>query len=292
LPSLLIAGCGFLGEAAAGFFCAEGWTVAGLTASAESATRLSGRPYTVTAADISSPGSLAAVRDRHGAFDIVLHCASSGRGGADAYRKVYVDGVKCLTENFPEARLIFTSSTSVYAQPSGEWVDEACATEPPRETGRLLLEAEAIVRAARGSVLRLAGIYGPGRSVLLRRFLENSAVLENGGRRWINQIHRDDAVRAIQSVARSGAAGATYNVVDDQPATQREVYEWIAKFLGRPLPPEGPADPHRKRGWTSKRVRNVRLRELGWTPQFPSYCAALPSVAASLGATPAGASEG
>lgn len=240
------------------------------------------------AADISSPEDLAAVRARHGAFDFVLHCASSGRGGAEAYRKVYVAGARNLAGIFPEARLIFTSSTSVYAQNSGEWVDESSAADPLRETGGLLLEAEAIVRAANGCVLRLAGIYGPGRSVLLRKFMENTAMLENGGGRWLNQIHRDDAVRAVRMAAQSGTAGAIYNVADDQPATQREVYEWIAGFLKRPLPPDGPADPNRKRGWTSKRVSNSKLRALGWAPQFPSYCFALPSVAASLGAAPAG----
>ncbi len=293
MPSLLIAGCGFLGEAAAGFFCARGWRVVGLTASAESAARLSAESYPVAAADISSAKNLAAVREQHGAFDFVLHCASSGRGGGDAYRKVYVEGTTRLAAAFPEARLLFTGSTSVYAQISGEWVDESSAAEPSRETGRLLLEAETIVRSTGGCALRLAGIYGPGRSVLLRKFTENTATLEKGGGRWINQIHRDDAVRAVLAIAQSGDAGAVYNVADDQPATQREVYGWIAGFLHRSLPPDGPDDPTRKRGWTSKRVSNRRLRALGWVPDFPSYCVALPSIAASLGvAAPTGSGEG
>jgi nucleoside-diphosphate-sugar epimerase len=279
----LIAGCGFLGEAAAGFFCTDGWKVVGLTASAESAARLSERSYAAMAADISSAESLAAVRARHGAFDLVLHCASSGRGGAGAYRRVYVDGAAQLSKTFPEARLLFTGSTSVYAQATGEWVDENSPAEPDRETGRLLLEAENIALAAGGCVLRLAGIYGPGRSVLLRKFLEGSAVLEDGGTRWINQIHRDDAALAALAVARSGVPGTIFNVADDQPATQREIHGWIADFLDRPLPPEGPADLNRKRGWTSKRVSNARLRALGWAPQFPSYCAALPSLTGSAG---------
>jgi nucleoside-diphosphate-sugar epimerase len=279
LPKLLLAGCGFLGEAAADFFSGAGWHVTALTASAESAAQFAGKPYPVLAADISSPPALAAVRETHGPFDITVHCASSGRGDAEAYRHVYVDGVKALTEVFPEARLLFTSSTSVYAQTSGEWVDETSPAEPERETGRALLEAEAIVHAAGGCVLRLAGLYGPGRSVLLRKMREGSAVLERDGVRWINQIHRDDAARALLAVAQSGTPGAIYNVVDDTPATQREVYQWIADFLGCALPPPGPADLGRKRGWTSKRVSNARLRALGWAPQFPSYCAALPFVA-------------
>jgi nucleoside-diphosphate-sugar epimerase len=278
LPKLLLAGCGFLGEAAADFFYASGWQVVALSASGDSAARLSKKAYPVLAADVSSPASLTDVRKKFGTFAVVVHCASSGRGDAEAYRRVYVGGVRALAEVFPEARLLFTSSTSVYAQTSGEWVGEASPAEPDRETGRALLEAETLTLATGGCVLRLAGLYGPGRSVLLRRMREGSAVLENGGARWINQIHRDDAGRALLAVANAGASGEIYNVVDDTPATQREVYQWIADFLGRPLPPEGPADLGRKRGWTSKRVSNARLRALGWAPRFPSYCAALPLI--------------
>ena len=283
MPRLLIAGCGFLGEAAADFFARTGWEVVALTGSAESAARLAPKPYPVLPADITRAESLAALRERTGTFDHMLHCASSGRGGPEAYRQIYVEGCARLAEAFPEARLIFTGSTSVYAQTDGDWVTEASAAAPDRETGRLLLAAEHATQAAGGCVLRLAGIYGPGRSVLLRKFRDGTAILENGGGRWINQIHRDDAVRAIDAVLRSAAGGEIFNVVDDTPATQRTVYGWIADFLGRPLPPEGPADLQRKRGWTSKRVSNARLRALGWTPEFPSYCAALPSVAGAAG---------
>jgi nucleoside-diphosphate-sugar epimerase len=281
LSRLLIAGCGFLGESAAAFFCAAGWETVALTATPESATRLASREFAVDVADISSPSSLEGVRARHGSFDVVLHCASSGRGGADAYRRVYVEGCTTIRQIFPEARLLFTSSTSVYAQTDGEWVTEDSPVEPLRETGRLLLEAEEITVAGGGCVLRLAGLYGPGRSVLLRRFQEGTAILENGGGRWINQIHRDDAARAILSVAEAGIPGTVYNVADDRPATQREVYGWIADFLGSPLPPEGAGDPNRKRGWTSKRVSNARLRAMGWFPEFPDYCAALPALVAA-----------
>lgn len=281
MSRLLIAGCGFLGESAAAFFCAQGWEVVALTATPESAARLGLKGFAVDTADISSPASLEGARARHGNFDVVFHCASSGRGGAEAYRRVYVEGCTAIRQVFPEARLLFTSSTSVYAQTDGEWVTEETPAEPLRDTGRLLLDAEKITMEAGGCVLRLAGLYGPGRSVLLRRFRDGTAILENGGGRWINQIHRDDAARAILRVAEVGIPGTIYNVADDRPATQREVYGWIAHFLGKPLPPEGPGDPNRKRGWTSKRVSNARLRALGWSPEFPDYCAALPALAAA-----------
>jgi len=274
---IVIAGCGFLGEAAAGFFLQSGWRVLGLCATPESAQKLAGRPFPVAVVDISKPIT-PPVGWEHP--DVVVHCASSGRGGADAYRAVYRDGLEHLSDAFSPRRLIFTGSTSVYSQVDGGWVDEDSPAEPDRETGRVLLEAEKIALDAGGIVARLAGIYGPGRSVLLKKFLEGSAVLEAGGNRWINQIHRDDGARALLQLAGDETASGIYNVCDDTPTTQREIYGWIADFLNRPLPPEGPADMNRKRGWTSKRISNARLRASGWSPRYRGYRDALPELVA------------
>jgi nucleoside-diphosphate-sugar epimerase len=273
---IVIAGCGFLGEAAAGFFLKAGWRVLGLCATAESAARLAGQPFPVAVVDISKPMTAQAGWEHP---DVVVHCASSGRGGADAYRAVYRDGLEHLRDAFSPKRLIFTGSTSVYSQVDGGWVSEESPAEPDRETGRVLLEAEKIALDGGGIVARLAGIYGPGRSVLLKKFLDGSAVLEAGGNRWINQIHRDDGARALLQLAQNEAAAGIYNVCDDTPTTQREIYGWIADFLNRPLPPEGPADLNRKRGWTSKRISNARLRAVGWSPRYPGYRDALPELA-------------
>lgn len=272
---IIIAGCGFLGEATAGLFLEAGWWVLGLCATEESAARLADRPFPVAVADISKPLAAPAGWERP---DVVVHCASSGRGGVDAYRAVYRDGLAHLRDAFSPKRLIFTGSTSVYSQVDGGWVTEESPAEPDRETGRVLLEAEKIALESGGIVARLAGIYGPGRSVLLKKFLDGSAMLEAGGHRWINQIHRDDGARALLCLAQEPAAAGVYNVCDDTPSTQRGVYGWIAEFLNRPLPPEGPADMNRKRGWTNKRISNARLRSLGWSPRFPSYSDALPTL--------------
>ena len=272
---IVIAGCGFLGEAAAGFFLEAGWRVLGLCATAESAARLAEGPFPVAVVDISKPVTAPAGWEHP---DVVVHCASSGRGGADAYRAVYRDGLEHLRDAFSPRRLIFTGSTSVYSQVDGGWVSEESPAEPDRETGRILLEAEKIALDSGGIVARLAGIYGPGRSVLLKKFLDGSAVLEAGGKRWINQIHRDDGAMALLQLAQNEAATGIYNVCDDTPTTQREIYGWIADFLNRPLPPEGPADLNRKRGWTSKRISNARLRAVGWSPRYPGYRDALPEL--------------
>ncbi len=275
--SVVIAGCGYLGEAAAGFFLSSGWRVCGLCASLESAQRLETAPFPVMVKDISQP--LTAEKEWLSP-DLLIHCASSGRGGEDAYRAVYLEGLKNLIAAYAPKRTIFTGSTSVYAEVDGSWVAEDSQANPDRATGRILLEAEAVALDAGGTVARLSGIYGPGRSVLLRKYLDRSAMLEGGGMRWINQTHRDDAARALLVLA--DAPAGIYNVSDNTPATQREVYGWIACHLGGSLPPEGPADTGRKRGWTSKRVDNAKLRQIGWSPMFPSYREALPGLLAPM----------
>ncbi len=133
-----------------------------------------------------------------------------------------------------------------------------------------------LAAAGGGVVARLVGLYGPGRSVLLKKFLSGEATLEAGGSRWLNQIHRDDAAAALRRLAEPDAPPGIYNVSDGTPLTQLALYQGLAERLGRPLPPEGPPDLARKRGWTSKRVSSARLRALGgWEPRFPSFFQAL-----------------
>ncbi|HRJ71995.1 MAG TPA: NAD-dependent epimerase/dehydratase family protein [Terrimicrobiaceae bacterium] len=276
MPKVIIAGCGFLGEAAADLFSGIGWSVLGLCASADSAARLAGKSYPVRVTDISRPFTMDP--HWHGA-DVLIHCASSGRGGPDAYRAVYLDGLLNAITAIQPRRTLFTGSTSVYAQADGSVVDESSETKPDRETGRILLDAEGVALASGGYVARLSGLYGPGRSVLLRKFLAGEAVIEGDGTRWINQIHRDDAARAIVHLFATRADPGVYNVSDNTPATQRDVYQWLADFFHRPLPPSGAPDPDRKRGLTSKRVSNQKIRLTGWQPVFGSFREAIPELA-------------
>jgi nucleoside-diphosphate-sugar epimerase len=271
MARIVIAGCGFVGLATARLFHEAGWDVLGLTHSVASASALAAEPFPVMQCDISNPAavqSVAETSDREP--DAVIHCASSGRGGADAYRSVYLEGSRNLLDALAPKKLLFTSSTSVYAQTDGGWVTEESPAEPPRETGRLLRETEELVLAHGGIVARLAGIYGPGRSVLLRKFFTGEAVIEDDGRRCVNQVHRDDIASALQVLITGGEPGIC-NVCDNQPSTQREIYEWLAARFARTIPPAGPIDPNRKRGWTNKRVSNAKLRALGWTANYPSF---------------------
>ncbi len=268
----VVAGCGFVGLQVARQLDALGWEVTGLTHGEDSARALAGERFPVLAADITDRDALMALKER-GPFDAVVSCVSSGRQGPAVYRQVYLEGTRLLLEILAPAEFVFSSSTSVYAQADGSTVTEASDTAPTRETGQILLEAEALVAASGGYVVRLGGLYAPGRWALLERFLDGRAVIEGAGERYINQIHRDDAASALVFML-TGAAGnpippGIYNATDGSPLTQLDAYTLFAGILGRPLPPAGPIDFNRKRGWSSKRVDIGKLLAQGWRPQHP-----------------------
>jgi nucleoside-diphosphate-sugar epimerase len=269
MPRILIAGCGYVGQATADLFHAAGWDVEGWTASEESAAALSAKPYPACQVDISNCDQVA---ERPGTFDAVIHCASSRGGGVESYRQIYLNGTRNLLDRFAETKMLLTSSTSVYAQRDGSWVTEESETMPARETGRVLVEMEKLMLERRGTVARLAGIYGPGRSALLGKFLAGTAIIDPENDRFVNQVHRDDIASAIFFLlTREPQRTQIYNVVDDQPMLQIECYRWLAQRLDRPLPPIGKSRGQRKRGDTNKRVSNAKLRSLGWTLQYPTF---------------------
>ena len=270
---VLIAGCGYLGQATADVFETAGWEVEGWTNSRKSARELSAKHYRVDALDISNARQVAT---RPGNFDAVIHCASTRGGDVDLYRSVYLIGARNLLDRFPEAKILFTSSTSVYAQSNGEWVTEESPAEPNQETGKILREAEQLVLARDGNVARLGGIYGPGRSFLLKRFLGGEAIVDPERDRFVNQIHRDDAAAALfLLVCRQSPGGGIYNVVDDRPILQSECYRWLAERLNRPAPPFGRSASKRKRGESNKRVSNAKLRTLAWVPRYSTFAKAM-----------------
>ena len=273
MPRILIAGCGYVGQATADLFHAAGWSVEGWTQSAESAAKLAAKPYSVYGIDITDEARMSAYA---GVFDAIIHCASSGGGDPDTYRQIYLNGAHRLLDRFGGSRMLFTSSTSVYAQRDGSWVTEESETKPARETGRILLETEELVLGHGGIVARLAGIYGPGRSALLSKFLAGEAIIDPRNDRFVNQIHRDDIAAVLFLLLnRPSPARDIYNVVDDQPILQSECYRWLAEKLNRSLPPVKKREGQRKRGASNKRVSNAKLRGIGWIPRYPSFAEAM-----------------
>ena len=274
MPRLLIAGCGYVGQAAGDLFHAGGWGVEGWTHSAKSAASLSAKPYPVYGVDIADQAQIRAQAPAAG-FDAVIHCASSGGGGVEAYRQIYLNGARNLLNRFGGSQLLFTGSTSVYAQCDGSWVTEKSETKPAREEGRILLETENLVLGNGGIVARLGGIYGPGRSALLTKFLSGTAMIDPENDRFINQVHRDDIAAALFLLLNRPSLREIYNVVDDQPILQSECYRWLAERLDRPVPPIGKAKGQPKRGASNKRVSNAKLRRLGWVPQYRTFAEAM-----------------
>jgi nucleoside-diphosphate-sugar epimerase len=278
--SVLIAGCGFVGLPLARRFVASGWETHAITASETSAAKLRWEAFPVYAVDITEKTGF-----RHPAvrkFDVVIHCASSGRGGARGYAAIFFAGTQNLMANLEYGRLIFSSSSSVYAQTDGSWVDETSPAEPVRETGQILRKTEDLVLAYGGTVARLAGLYGPARCAPLQRLLDGRATIEGDGTRVMNTLHQLDAADAILFLARTELSGL-FNVVDNHPVAEVDWFRHVCRRLNKPLPPVGPRDLNRKRGWTSKRVSNQKLRSLGWDPIYPTFKEGLASILGGAG---------
>jgi nucleoside-diphosphate-sugar epimerase len=265
---VLIAGCGYLGTAAAKLFLHEGWTVEGWTRSGSIESEP--RPqFNVRAVDLSEPE---AVTSAPGEFEVVIHCASTRGGEAADYARVYRAGVENLLQRFPSSQLLFVSSTSVYAQQSGEWVDESSPAEPVHERGRILRAAENLALSHGGRIARLAGIYGPGRSALLRRVRENEAWVDEKTDRFVNQIHRDDAASALLKIAQLPAGcDQIWNVADTEPLLLSECYRWLSQKLKKPAMHPAVYQASGKRGISNKRVCNSRLCDQGWAPSYASF---------------------
>jgi nucleoside-diphosphate-sugar epimerase len=245
-----------------------GWTTSAITLSQKSASELQRGGWPVFSLDVTDDHQVANLN--LAPHTIVTYCASSGKGGPAAYRAIFVEAVRRFLRRSEVEHLVFASSTSVYAQTNGEPVNEDSPAIPDRETGKILREAESHVLAAKGTVARLAGIYGPGRCIPLQKLLAGEAVIEEPGNRVMNSIHRDDAAAALFLLA-TQRPGGIFNLSDDEPVAQRDWYKEVCALLNLPLPQTVPRDMSRKRGWTSKCVSNSKLRALGWAPGYPSF---------------------
>ncbi len=226
--------------------------------------------------DAAEAGGLAALAGRLGPVEAMIHCLS-GRSGRDpaAYRRTYVVTLRMLCEVFAPARVLFTSSTGVYPQDDGSWVDEDSPTATPDEhgssTASVLRAAEEIVLAGGGTVARLAGIYGPGRTRFLDWALGDRPEPPGPPLGWLNLIHRDDAARALFHLGAVQPSPGIFNVTDGSPARRLDLANALRRVRGLPAwpVPEGPQEGP----GLNKRIANTRLCATGWTPQFPSLAA-------------------
>jgi len=194
--------------------------------------------------------------------EAIVFCAAPDERDEAAYRRLFLDGLRRLLDAVDAPRLLFVSSTAVYAEDAGEWIDEATPAHPVAFNGRGLPEAEHVLAPVAGaSVLRLSGLYGPGRDALLRRARGD----DPPPARWSNRIHVDDAAHALSHLLDHAVLAPTYLGNDDRPVLEAEVVAWMRAQEG--LPPLAPA-PGPARG---RRVSNARLRASGWAPRHPDF---------------------
>jgi nucleoside-diphosphate-sugar epimerase len=271
MANLLIAGCGYVGSALARARVARGDNVFGLRRTPVD------MPSGVVpiAADLAVPRSLA---ELPAAIDVVVYAASPGGRDDAFYRTAYVEGLRNLiaalaAQGQRPRRTIFVSSTAVYGQTRGEWVDETSDTQPAHFSGRRLLEAESVLRESGlpGLVLRLGGIYGPRRTRLIDEVRQGRAAIAKGGPLYTNRIHRDDCVGALDHLIDAADPADCYLGVDSEPEDEAVVLRWLAGVLGASPPRVAGADQRRERRSGSKRCRNARLVASGYAFRYPTY---------------------
>lgn len=265
---VLIAGCGDLGGAVADLLNQQGFAVTGVRHrqhSVPAGVRLIQADVT----DAASLEQLATVRPK-----ILIYCVAADAQTDESYKAHYVDGLRNVLEVLVPLNTLrhvfFVSSTRVYGQVTGDWLDENSPAQPSDFGGLRLREAESLLHALniRHTVLRLSGIYGPGRTRLIQ--LARNPQTWPAKNSWTNRIHRDDAAAFIAHCVLKAEQGESleslYLVTDSQPVSQHEVLRWLAARQGvdldaMQLPPvEG-----------GKRLSNRRLLESGFRLRYPDY---------------------
>lgn len=281
---VLIFGCGYLGRRVATAWIESGLEVFAVTRSPEKSDlfRKSGiQPFI---GDVCEPASLDNLPDA----DIVLYSVGYDRTSSRTHEEVTCHGTEHILERLKDrcGRFIYTSSTSVYGQSSGEWVDERSECNPSQLGGRLNLIAEQSVqdrfpknRSTSAVILRLAGLYGSGRLLSRKESLLAAEPISGRGDSWLNLIHVDDATRAVIASSKDDVRAGIYNVVDDQPVRRAEYFELLAELIGAPPPTFDASQPGaRGSGGLNKRCSNQKLRtESSWKPAFPSFATGLPA---------------
>ncbi|WP_331235827.1 SDR family oxidoreductase [Natronorarus salvus] len=276
---IAILGCGYVGIELGRQLTARGHDVVGVRRSKEGIDVIEEAGFDGVRADVTDPESLASVPDS----DALVFAASSGGRGADAASEVFVEGLQTAVGQFAgreraPTRLVYTSSTGVYGDHGGDWVDEETPLEPTTEKTGVLAEAERIALESPipGTVTRFAGLYGPDR-YRLERYLEGP-VTEG----YLNMVHREDAAGAVRYLLEEGLAREEVVLVaDDEPADKWAFADWLAEQCGVEPPAkrtkeerlaEGDlSEAARRRLLTSKRCSNAKLRDLGYELSYPTY---------------------
>lgn len=278
-----ILGCGYVGIALGRQLQAAGHDPVGVRRSASGIEAIESAGFPAVEADVTDAEALTAVPD----VDALVFAASSGGRGADAARDIYVGGLRTVIESFggresPPERLVYTSSTGVYGDQQGDWVDETTPLDPGTEKTSVLAKAEEVAlqeapdNGIEGTVARFGGLYGPDR-YRLQRYLDGPVTAG-----YLNMVHRVDAAGAVKCLLdRDHAQGEVVLVVDDEPVDKHAFADWLAAEAGRDPPPKQSIEKRlagtdlsataRDRIRAQKRCANNKLRALGYTFTYPTF---------------------
>jgi nucleoside-diphosphate-sugar epimerase len=268
-------GCGYLGSRVARSWKSQGDSVYAVTRSQNNAQRMKQKGITPIIADITEPDSV----KRLPQADTILFSVGMDREKYDSVFSVYVDGLKNVLSGISKApaQLIYISSTGVYGNFDGAWIDENSPTTPAREGGKACLAAEKYLRKSRfadqSCILRFAGIYGPNR-VPTKALIHSQRWNKIASNGFLNLIHVDDGANIIQKVADQKIVQETFNVSDGNPPKRKEYYQFIAEQLGLPEIPwkETAAINKDARSGSNKRVSNQKLvGKLGNLFQYENF---------------------
>jgi nucleoside-diphosphate-sugar epimerase len=270
----LIIGCGYLGRRVAALWCAQSHRVFATTRSTARPDEWRALGLQPILCDVLDPASLRSLPR----VKSIAYCIGLDRSTGVSMHRVYVDGLANVLAALPQPapRFLYVSSTSVYGQANGEQVDESATTEPQEESGKVVLEAERILRARLPSavILRFAGIYGRGR-LMRGHAIKAGEPIVGDAEKWLNLIHVEDGAAVVVAADARAAPESIFNVSDGAPVRRRVFYTKLAKVLGAPQPrfiplPPGAVVPLHERG--HRRIVSRRMRqELGVTLRYPNY---------------------
>lgn len=274
-----ILGCGYVGLELGRQLTAAGHGVTGVRRSADGIAAIERAGFSPVRADLTDADALAEVPD----VDALVFAASAGGGGASAARGVYLDGLETVIDHFSDRepspeRLVYTSSTGVYGDHEGDWVDEETPIHPKTEREKILSEAEQRAGGGgiNGTVVRFGGLYGPNRH-RLERYLDGPVTAGH-----LNMIHRDDAAGVVRFLLTGDLArDDVVLAVDDEPVEKRAFADWLADECGVDQPPKRTVgerlarddlpESRARRIAADKRCSNRKLRSLGYEFAYPTY---------------------
>lgn len=271
MAKILIVGCGSIGYELAITLAEAGHEVTGLKRNIPNATDA---PFNYVRADITSIDDLSLLDSD---FEHIFFIVSAGSRDEKSYRDIYQTGIDNLIDRFSQtgckAPWIFVSSTSVYGQNQGEWIDEDSPTVPETATSLKILQAEQKLKALNSDniIIRFSGIYGPGREHLLR-LAKRQPEIQKEPPYYTNRIHQQDCVGVLAYILECRLKGMPlqqcYLASDDAPAPLWDVMSWIADKM-RCAPPIAKVVAHDID--MNKRCRNDLLKQLGYRFAYNDY---------------------